>query len=82
MLIDPTRNGPAIRSPSGHKIGRALQMALARRCPPSGLLHHSDRGSPSTSQSYLALLQQNGRVTSMSRTANCYDNAVTESFFS
>ncbi len=56
-------------------------MALARRRPQAGLLHHSDRGSTSTSQSYLALVEQNGMVPSMSRTANCYDNAATESFF-
>ncbi len=62
-------------------VGCALQMALARRRPQAGLLHHSDRGSTSTSQSYLALVEQNGMVPSMSRTANCYDNAATESFF-
>jgi putative transposase len=63
-------------------VGHALQMALARRCPQAGLLHHSDRGSPYTSESYLLLLWQNDITSSMSRTANCYDNAVTESFAS
>lgn len=58
----------------------ALEMALARRRPQAGLLHHSDRGSTYTSESYLALLQQHDMTVSMSRTANCYDNAVTESF--
>jgi putative transposase len=62
-------------------VERALQMALARRCPQAGLLHHSDRGNTDTSESYLALLQQSGRTVSMSCTAKCYDNAVTESFF-
>jgi transposase InsO family protein len=62
-------------------VVNALEMALARRCPQAGLLHHSDRGSTYTSESYLVLLQQNGMLVSMSRTANCYDNAVTESFF-
>jgi putative transposase len=62
-------------------VVKALEMALARRSPQAGVLHHSDRGSTYTSESYLALLQQNGMVVSMSRTANCYDNAVTESFF-
>ena len=62
-------------------VVKALEMALARRCPQAGLLHHSDRGSTYTSESYLVLLQQNGMLVSMSRTANCYDNAVTESFF-
>ena len=60
---------------------QALQMAIARRCPEAELLHHSDRGSTDTSASYLELVQENGMVSSMSRTANCYDNAVTESLF-
>jgi putative transposase len=59
----------------------ALQMALARRHPPAGLLHHSDRGSEYTSLGYQALLAELGIEVSMSRTANCYDNAVIESFF-
>lgn len=59
----------------------ALNMALARRHPQTGLLLHSDRGSTYTSESYLALVQQNGLLVSMSRTANCYDNAAAESFF-
>lgn len=59
----------------------ALHMALSRRCPQAGLLLHSDRGSTYTSENYLNLLQQNSIQASMSRTANCYDNAATESFF-
>ena len=62
-------------------VVQALRMAVARRRPASGLLHHSDRGSTYTSQSYQALLQQEGMVASMSRTADCYDNAAMESFF-
>lgn len=62
-------------------VVRALQMALTRRRPQAGLLHHSDRGSTYTSQSYQALLEQEGMVVSMSRTADCYDNAAMESFF-
>lgn len=62
-------------------VVNALEMALARRCPQAGVLHHSDRGSTYTSESYLTLLQQNDMTVSMSRTANCYDNAVTEAFF-
>jgi putative transposase len=62
-------------------VVQALQMAIARRCPEAKLLHHSDRGSTYTSESYLELVQENGMVSSMSRTANCYDNAVTESLF-
>jgi transposase InsO family protein len=62
-------------------VVQALQMALARRRPQAGLLHHSDRGSTYTSQSYQALLEQEGMRVSMSRTADCYDNAAAESFF-
>lgn len=62
-------------------VAQALQMAIARRRPASGLLHHSDRGSTYTSESYQALLREQGMVVSMSRTANCYDNAAMESFF-
>jgi putative transposase len=62
-------------------ILQALQMALTRRRPQAGLLHHSDRGSTYTSESYQALLQQEGMRVSMSRTADCYDNAAMESFF-
>jgi len=59
----------------------ALRMALARRQPPSGLLHHSDRGSEYTSNDYQALLAREGIQVSMSRTAKGFDNAVMESFF-
>jgi putative transposase len=62
-------------------VVNALEMALARRRPQAGLLHHSDRGSTYTSESYLALLQQSDITVSISRTANCDDNAVTEAFF-
>jgi putative transposase len=62
-------------------VVQALRMALARRCPQAGLLHHSDRGSTYTSESYQELLEQEGMRVSMSRTADCYDNAAMESFF-
>ena len=57
-------------------------MAVARRRPQSGLLHHTDRGSTYTSESYQALLRQAGMVASMSRTADCSDNAAMERFAS
>ena len=57
-------------------------MALKRRCPDVGLLHHSDRGCTYASEDYQALLDAHGIVCSMSRRGNCYDNAVMESFFS
>ncbi|HWN41149.1 MAG TPA: IS3 family transposase [Thermoanaerobaculia bacterium] len=59
----------------------ALGMALARRRPPHGLLHHSDRGSQYASGDYQRRLAQHGIVGSMSRRGNCWDNAVAESFF-
>ena len=60
----------------------ALEMALHHRCPPRGLLHHSDRGSQYASATYRAVLRTHGLEASMSRTANPYDNAFVESFFS
>jgi transposase InsO family protein len=62
-------------------VEQACEMALARRQPEPGLLHHSDRGSQYTSEAYRTLLQQAGIRVSISRKGNCYDNAVMESFF-
>ena len=59
----------------------ALDMALARRRPPLGLLHHSDRGSQYASGDYRRTLDRHGIVCSMSRRGDCWDNAVAESFF-
>jgi putative transposase len=59
----------------------AWHMACARRRPPAGLIHHSDRGCQYTSARYQALLRARHAVGSMSRRGNCFDNAVTESFF-
>jgi putative transposase len=61
---------------------RALDMAVRRRRPTTGLLHHSDRGCQYTSEDYRAALGNLGVVVSMSRKGNCWDNAVAESFFS
>jgi putative transposase len=60
----------------------ALEMALAHRRPPPGLVHHSDRGVQYASQTYRQTLLQAGAISSMSRRANCYDNALMESFWS
>ena len=65
-----------------HVTIKALEMALKRRCPGRGLLHHSDQGCTYASQDYQARLTAAGIVCSMSRRGNCYDNAVMESFFS
>jgi putative transposase len=59
----------------------ALDQALRARRPRAGLVHHSDRGSPYASDDYRAALDAHGIVASMSRTGDCYDNAVAESFF-
>lgn len=63
-------------------VTRALVMAIALRCPPSGLMHHSDRGSQYASKAYQRLLEQHRMICSMSRKGNCWDNAPTERFFS
>jgi transposase InsO family protein len=60
----------------------ALDMALSRRKPNAGLLHHSDRGSQYACQAYQSLLARHGIHCSMSRARNCYDNAMKESFWS
>jgi len=65
-----------------HLTIKALEMALKRRCPGIGLLHHSDQGCTYASEDYQTLLDVHGIVCSMSRRGNCYDNAVMESFFS
>jgi transposase InsO family protein len=59
----------------------ALQMALGRRDPDQGLVHHSDRGSQYASADYQRILKDQDMICSMSRKGNCYDNAVAESFF-
>jgi putative transposase len=65
-----------------HLTLRALEMALKRRCPEAGLLHHSDQGCTYASEDYRTRLEQAGITCSMSRRGNCYDNAVMESWFS
>jgi len=65
-----------------HLTIRALDMALRRRCPAAGLLHHSDQGSTYASEDYQAVLEAHGITCSMSRRGNCYDNAAMESWFS
>ena len=59
----------------------ALTMALFRRGFPKGTIIHSDRGSQYCSRRYQRLISNNDLRCSMGRRANCYDNAVTESFF-
>jgi len=59
----------------------ALVMAIRQRRPNPGLLHHSDRGSQYASAAYQTILKRHQMCCSMSRTGNCWDNAVMESFF-
>ena len=61
----------------------ALRMALGRRCPEQteSLMHHSDRGIQYASGAFQDLLQEHNITCSMSRKANCWDNAMMESFF-
>jgi putative transposase len=70
--------GPRIDS---RLVVDALEMALTVRRPGVGLVAHSDRGSQYASEHYRGLLARHGIVCSMSRRANCWDNAPMESFF-
>lgn len=62
-------------------VNEALQMALGRRQPKQGLLHHSDRGVQYASDNYQSALSAAGITVSMSRKGNCWDNSVMERFF-
>jgi transposase InsO family protein len=57
-------------------------MALSQRRPAAKLILHSDRGTQFASAAYRQLLAKHGLIASMSRPANCYDNAFIESFWS
>ena len=59
----------------------AFMDAVGRQGRPEGLIHHSDRGRQYASYAYQDLLKRYGMQASMSRSANCYDNAYLESFF-
>jgi putative transposase len=59
----------------------ALRMAISAQQPGSGLIHHSDRGVQYASAQYRKTLRSAGFRASMSRRADCYDNAPMESFF-
>jgi transposase InsO family protein len=62
-------------------VCKALEMAITHRKPSGQVLHHSDRGVQYACDEYQQLLSRHGMLPSMSRTGNCYDNAVVESFF-
>lgn len=63
-----------------HLTLKALNMAIRRRCPGKGLVHHSDRGSTYASEDYQDELEARGIRCSMSRRGNCLDNAAMESW--
>lgn len=63
-----------------HLTLSALEMAIQRRKPKSGVIHHSDRGVQYLCEDYVRLLKENGFFPSCSRKGNPYDNAWTESF--
>jgi putative transposase len=62
-------------------VTAALDMALARRRPPAGVIFHSDRGSQYTSSVFAAYCKKHNIRRSLGRTGICYDNAVSESTF-
>ena len=62
-------------------VNNALLMAIWARKPASGLLWHTDRGSQYASESHRSILAAHKITQSMSRKGNCWDNAVSESFF-
>ena len=62
-------------------VKQALMMAIGRRQPEPGLIHHSDQGIQYACDEYRQLLRSYGIVSSMSRSGNCLDNAVAERFF-
>ena len=62
-------------------VNAALLMAIWQRKPSNGLIWHTDRGSQYCSESHRDILKNHGIIQSMSRKGNCWDNAVSESFF-
>lgn len=60
----------------------ALSMAIERRNPKAGLIHHTDQGILYATPAYRAIMKARHMVASMSKKGDCYDNACAESFFS
>lgn len=74
--------GWAMADHLGHELAlAALDRAIARQRPPSGLIHHADRGVQFAAHRHRARLLAHGMLCSMSRTGDCWDNAPMESFF-
>lgn len=70
--------GPVADAPL---VARALQMAVDRRRPGEGIIHHSDRGCQYTAVTFGAACRSNGVTQSNSRKGSPHDNAAKESFF-
>jgi transposase InsO family protein len=68
--------------PVAEIVTNAIKMAITNRRPGQGVIFHSDRGSQYTSNKVRNLLNQYRFKQSMSGNGNCYDNAITETFFS
>jgi transposase InsO family protein len=62
-------------------LGALHRAVRGRGGVPAGLVHHTDRGSPYASDDYRKALAAYGMTASMSRSGDCWDNAVSESFF-
>src|SRR4029079_861479 len=62
-------------------VVEALQMAVARRRPQAGLVHHSDQGSQYVSLAFGQAARDAGIAVSMGSRGDCFDNAGAESFF-
>lgn len=62
-------------------VMKSLFRAVAKKRPPAGLIHHSDRGSQYCAGKFQNMLKQFNMTASMSRKGNCYDNAPIESFW-
>lgn len=69
------------RSASAGLVTRALDMAITRRRPGNGLIHHSDHGSQYTSIAFGRRMREVGIAASMGSVGDSYDNAMAESFF-
>lgn len=62
-------------------VVKALKDAIRIRQPPSGLIHHTDRGGQYAAKEYRTILGRAQMLQSMSRAGDCYDNAFMESCF-
>ena len=69
-----------VRAPASELVVDALEMALARRRPDPGLVHHSDQGCQFTAVLFTTRCAKAGIEVSMGRVGDCYDNAVCETF--